>query len=164
MKGNKNYFELAGVSSYRGFELPTVNYSKGNPGEIDSGSSQHKVRVSEGSSWSRLQFTQLVQRLFMLKSIRRGDFMANSLICFLFSNSCDGNTPSILHEQTDDHFLPLSGPFARHSSQQPVPGSRQQGRHRQKYKSMIQEKGAVAAIFEPVTDVSLYLVAFPPDR
>ena len=36
---NKNYFELAGVSSYRGFELPTVNYSKGNPGEIDSGSS-----------------------------------------------------------------------------------------------------------------------------
>ena len=31
--------DLKGVSSYRGFELPTVNYSKGNPGEIDSGSS-----------------------------------------------------------------------------------------------------------------------------
>ena len=39
LKGNKNYFELAGVSSYQGFELPTVNYSKENPGEIDSGSS-----------------------------------------------------------------------------------------------------------------------------
>ena len=24
LKGNKNYFELAGVSSYRGFELPRV--------------------------------------------------------------------------------------------------------------------------------------------
>ena len=39
LKGNKNYFELAGVSSYRGFELPRINYSKGNPGETDSGSS-----------------------------------------------------------------------------------------------------------------------------
>ena len=25
MRGNKNYFELAGGSSYRGFELPRVN-------------------------------------------------------------------------------------------------------------------------------------------
>ena len=51
LKGNKNYFNLAGVSSYRGFELPRINYSKGNLGEIDSGSSQHKVRVSEVSSY-----------------------------------------------------------------------------------------------------------------
>ena len=28
LKGNKNYFELAGGLSYRGFELPRVNYSK----------------------------------------------------------------------------------------------------------------------------------------
>ena len=33
LKENKNYFELAGVSSYGGFELPTVNYSKGNQGK-----------------------------------------------------------------------------------------------------------------------------------
>ena len=30
LKGKKNYFELAGVSSYRGFELTRINYSKGN--------------------------------------------------------------------------------------------------------------------------------------
>ena len=28
LKGNKNYFELAAASSYQGFELPRVNYSK----------------------------------------------------------------------------------------------------------------------------------------
>ena len=28
LKGNKNYFELAGASSYRGFKLTRVNYSK----------------------------------------------------------------------------------------------------------------------------------------
>ena len=39
---NKNYFEKAGGSSYRGFKLPTENYSNmydGIPGEIDFGSS-----------------------------------------------------------------------------------------------------------------------------
>ena len=45
LKGNKNYFELAGVSSYRGFELPRINYSKGNQGKWIL------VRVSEGSSY-----------------------------------------------------------------------------------------------------------------
>ena len=41
LKGNKNYFELAGGSSYRGFELPRVKLHlmyDGNPGEIDFGS------------------------------------------------------------------------------------------------------------------------------
>ena len=28
LKANKNYFELAGVSSCRGFDLPRVKYSK----------------------------------------------------------------------------------------------------------------------------------------
>ena len=28
LRGNKNYFELAGDSSYRGFELPRQNYCK----------------------------------------------------------------------------------------------------------------------------------------
>ena len=41
MKGDKNYFELARGSSYRGFELLTENYKlymyEGNPGEIDFG-------------------------------------------------------------------------------------------------------------------------------
>ena len=39
LKGNKNYFELAGVSSYRGFELPRINYSKGFWFELAQGSS-----------------------------------------------------------------------------------------------------------------------------
>ena len=42
LKGNKNYFELAGGSSYRGFEFPRVKLRliyEGNPGEIDFGSS-----------------------------------------------------------------------------------------------------------------------------
>ena len=30
LRGNKNHFELAGGSSYRGFELPRVNYSNIN--------------------------------------------------------------------------------------------------------------------------------------
>ena len=52
LKGNKNYFELAGDSSYRGFELLTVNYSKGNiQGKSILVRVQHKVRVSEGSSY-----------------------------------------------------------------------------------------------------------------
>ena len=54
LKGSKNYFELAGGSSYGGFELPRVKlpsmYER-NPGEIDFGSSKHEVRVSEGSSY-----------------------------------------------------------------------------------------------------------------
>ena len=40
MKGDKNYFELAGGSSYRGFELPRVKLQwmyEGNPQEIDFG-------------------------------------------------------------------------------------------------------------------------------
>ena len=40
--GNENYFDLAGGSSYRGFELPRVKLQKmyeGNPGEIYFGSS-----------------------------------------------------------------------------------------------------------------------------
>ena len=54
LKGSKNYFELAGASSYGGFKLPRVKlpsmYER-NPGEIDFGSSKHEVRVSEGSSY-----------------------------------------------------------------------------------------------------------------
>ena len=45
LKGNKNYFEFAGGSGYRAFELPEgkitgneVNLLR-NPGEIDFGSS-----------------------------------------------------------------------------------------------------------------------------
>ena len=48
MRGNRNYFELAGVSSYRGFELPRVNYSKCMK-KIQGKS--FWVRVSEGSSY-----------------------------------------------------------------------------------------------------------------
>ena len=42
LKGNENWFELAGGSSYRGFELPRVKLQymyDANPGEIDFGSS-----------------------------------------------------------------------------------------------------------------------------
>ena len=44
---------VSGSSSYRGFELPRVKLHrmyKGNPVEIDFGSSQREVRVSEGSN------------------------------------------------------------------------------------------------------------------
>ena len=42
LRRNKNYFELAGGSSYRGFELPRVKLKDmydGNPKEIDFSSS-----------------------------------------------------------------------------------------------------------------------------
>ena len=54
LKGNKNYFELAEGSNYRGFELPRVKLQwlyEGNPGEIDFGSSQREVWVSEDLSY-----------------------------------------------------------------------------------------------------------------
>ena len=50
----ENWFELAGGSSYRGFELPRVKLQlmyDGNLVEIDFGSSKREVRVSEGSSY-----------------------------------------------------------------------------------------------------------------
>ena len=47
LRGNKNYFELAGGSSYLGFESPRVNYSKYMK-EIQGKSIL--VRASEGSS------------------------------------------------------------------------------------------------------------------
>ena len=55
LQGNKNYFDLTGVSSYRGFELPTVNYSKGNQGKsilvrVSTRFELARVRVI----WSRL--------------------------------------------------------------------------------------------------------------
>ena len=40
LKGNKKYLELAGGSSFQGFELPRVKLQwmyDGNPGEIDFG-------------------------------------------------------------------------------------------------------------------------------
>ena len=49
LKGNKDYFELVGGSTYQGFELPRVKLQymyEGNPGEIDFGSSLCEVRVS----------------------------------------------------------------------------------------------------------------------
>ena len=49
-KENKNYFELAGGSSYRGFELPRVilqlKYESRNREEMDYGSSLREVRAS----------------------------------------------------------------------------------------------------------------------
>ena len=42
LRGNKNYFELAGDSSYRGLELPREKLRlmyDGNPGEMDFDSS-----------------------------------------------------------------------------------------------------------------------------
>ena len=48
LKGNKNYFELAGGSTERGFELRVQNYSKCKK-EIQGKSTL--VRVSEGSSY-----------------------------------------------------------------------------------------------------------------
>ena len=45
LKGNKNYFELAGGASYQGFKLQRVKLQQvyeGNPGE---------VRVNEGWSY-----------------------------------------------------------------------------------------------------------------
>ena len=56
LRGNKNCFELAGGSSYRG--KITVIYD-GNPGEIDFGSSSREVRVSEGSSYRESTVTFL---------------------------------------------------------------------------------------------------------
>ena len=47
LKGNKNYFEIAAASSYRGFELSRVNYSKWM--KENQGKST-LVRVSEACS------------------------------------------------------------------------------------------------------------------
>ena len=49
-KGNKNYFDLAGGSSYRGFKLQRIKFRE-NPREINFGLSLHKVRISEGLSY-----------------------------------------------------------------------------------------------------------------
>ena len=49
-KGNKNCFELAGGSSYRGFELQRIKFRE-NPREINFGLSWRKVQISEGSSF-----------------------------------------------------------------------------------------------------------------
>ena len=57
LKGNKHYFELAGVSSYRGFELPRINYSKGNQGKwiLVRGSTRFELaRVRAGVDCSSL--------------------------------------------------------------------------------------------------------------
>ena len=63
LKGKTKYFELAGGSSYREFELPRVNIMKetftkgkcyeGNPGlnSFGSSNSRFEVRVCEGSSY-----------------------------------------------------------------------------------------------------------------
>ena len=48
LRGNENWFELAGVRVTEG--KITVNVC-GNPGEIDFGSSWREVRVGEGSSY-----------------------------------------------------------------------------------------------------------------
>ena len=64
LRGNKNYFELTGDSSYRGFELPRVKLKQMydiKQEEINFGSSQREVRVSEGSSYR--ESTVLVYRL-----------------------------------------------------------------------------------------------------
>ena len=67
LKGNENWLELAGDSSYRGFELPRVKlqymYDE-NPGEIDFGSSyletRHFLEDSEmGTQWRQGTFRGL---------------------------------------------------------------------------------------------------------
>ena len=58
LKGNKNYFELAGGSSYQLCELPRVKLwqmYEGNPEKIDFGSSQREGRRYPESSVYRKQ-------------------------------------------------------------------------------------------------------------
>ena len=84
LKGNINYSELAGSSSYRGFELPRVKLQlicEGNPGEIDFCSSYRESTVTwRFCACSKNErhrgklhfafFTRKVVRLFILKGVK----------------------------------------------------------------------------------------------
>ena len=62
LKGNENWFELEGGSSYRGFELPRVNYSKCMT-EIQGKS----ILVRVSASFELVRVRVIGSRLYIIK-------------------------------------------------------------------------------------------------